>query len=132
MGKFFAPCAGVPGTPSRDLVQQVSNLEVDKGVEQGFLGADTKLSAGKRPLVSFRVVVHPIDLEQASIRPVAPFRYMGNVAIFVHRITATTIWAPTRFSQDDLAQSFVCFNGPTCFKGQCRKPRNIAVRKGNI
>ena len=132
MCPLFAPGAWVPWAPAISLIQQVANLEVGECVEQGFLSANVKLATGNRPLVSLGVVVDPIDLEKASVRPVVPFCYMGDIAIFVHCVTATSVWAPTRFTEDDFGQFLVRLLGPASLRSQGWKPGNITPFEGDF
>jgi len=81
------------------------------------LGADIKFAAGNRPFVPLGVVVDPVYLEKATIRPMVPFGNVGDVAVFINRIAPTTIWASTRLSQDDFGKFFVRIFGPASLRG---------------
>ena len=52
---------------TRHPEQEQPSLEVGERIEQGFLGAYLHLCADRRILVSLRVVVDSIDLEQRCI-----------------------------------------------------------------
>jgi len=114
---FFTPRTGVPWVPTISLIQQVADFQVGERVKQWLLGANVELATGNCPFVPLGVVVDPIDLEKATIRPMVPFCYMSDVAVLVNGIAPTTIWTPTRLSQDDFGKFLVRIFGPASLGG---------------